>query len=152
MRLMKRIKELIFNKEVILYLVFGVLTTLVNWVAYYGFNKLLNEILLANFFAWIVAVAFAYITNKLFVFESKGVRGAALIKEIGGFIGARIFSFIIEEGGMWIVKHFGWTKLLFRVWKIDITQDLIAKILLAVIVVIMNYFFSKLLIFTKKQK
>ena len=53
---------------------------------------------------------------------------------------------------MGIVQYFGWTALIMKIWKIDVTQDLVAKIILAVIVVIMNYFFSKFIIFKKDKK
>ena len=67
---MNNIKKLI-NKEIILYVIFGVLTTIVNLIAYYLFSNIINiNYLISNAIAWIISVVFAYITNKFFVFNS----------------------------------------------------------------------------------
>ena len=101
--MMKTIKTLFIKyKELITYVIFGVLTTLVNFFAFWIFTKIFGEdlYLVNNAIAWVVGVVFAYVTNKLFVFESKSWDLKLIVKEITGFLGARIFSFLVEEGGM----------------------------------------------------
>lgn len=153
---MTKIKELIVKyKELLLYLIFGVLTTLVNFLTFWIFTKILGEeiYLLNNAIAWVVGVAFAFVTNKLFVFESKSWNIKTVGKELPEFVGARLFSFGVEEGGMWLfvdVLAFGEKSL--NLFGITLTGQIIAKLVLAVIVVILNYFFSKFIIFKKKKE
>ena len=99
MEKLKAIFKKIVNKETILYVVFGVLTTLVNFVAFKLFTMVFDKLIssqlgvhISNVLAWIFAVAFAYVTNKLFVFESKSWEGKVLAKEIPSFVAARLFS------------------------------------------------------------
>lgn len=152
---MTKIKELILKyKELLLYLVFGVLTTLVNLLTFWVFTKLLGEelYLINNAIAWVVGVIFAFITNKLFVFESKSWKSKTAGKEFVEFVGARLFSFGVEEGGLWLfVDALGFGEKSLTILGITITGQIIAKIALAVIVVILNYFFSKFIIFKKKK-
>lgn len=140
-------------KELITYVVFGVLTTLVNFVCFWLFNKILGEklYLLSNIIAWVISVIFAYVTNKLWVFESKSWKPSVIGREIPEFVGARVFSLLIEEGGLWLfVDVLNFDKFGFTLFGFDVTGKLIAKVVLAVIVVILNYIFSKLVIFKKK--
>ncbi|MBQ7117976.1 MAG: GtrA family protein [Clostridia bacterium] len=153
---MKKIFELIDKyKELILYIVFGGLTTAVNFVAFWICGKLLGEDLyyVSNAIAWFVSVVFAYITNKLFVFEAKSFTPKVLFKEISVFFSARVFSFFVEEGGLvllvWVL-NFG--EYSMNVLGFEINGQLIAKALLAVIVVLINYFVSKFAVFTKNTK
>lgn len=144
------------NKEVILYIVFGVLTTVVNLVvfticnrAFDGTNFLNSDFLsflflgkpylLSNTIAWIVAVVFAFFTNKMFVFQSKSFEMKNLLKELASFLGARVFSLIVEQIGLFILID----KVLLN--------ELVSKIILGIVVVILNYFFSKLFIFKKSK-
>ncbi len=151
---MIKIKELIVKyKELLLYLIFGVLTTLVNLATFWIFTKILGEelYLINNAIAWVIGVVFAFITNKLFVFESKGWSSKTAGKEFIEFVGARLFSFGVEEGGMWLfidVLSFG--EKSFALFGFAITGQIIAKLALAVIVVILNYIFSKFIIFKRK--
>ena len=143
------------HKELISYLFFGILTTLVNFLAFRGFSFLLGDelYLVTNIIAWIIAVIFAYLTNKLFVFESKSFAAEVLLREASEFCGARIFSLLVEEIGLWLlVDVFGMSGISICLGGFNITGQLIAKATLAVIVVIMNYFFSKLIIFANKEK
>lgn len=147
--------EKLLQYEIVSYLVFGVLTTVVNFVTYtavaylcgdgysekvlftvgsYGFKL----ILVINAIAWIVSVLFSFITNKLFVFESTSWKAGVLIKEIASFIGARIISFVVFE------------ELIFDLLTRLGMDDLIAKLAIAVFVVVFNYVASKLVIFRKK--
>lgn len=153
---MKMIKTLFIKyKELITYVVFGVLTTLVNFFAFWIFTKIFGEdlYLVNNAIAWVVGVVFAYITNKLFVFESKSWDLKVITKEITGFLGARIFSFLVEEGGMFLfVSVLGLGEKSLTLLGFTITGQFIVKILLAVIVVILNYIFSKFFIFRIKNE
>ena len=150
---MKRIKQFVAkHKGLFLYVVFGAGTTLVNFLVFTVFQALLGEglYLLSNGLAWTAAVVFAYITNKLRVFESKSWRPAVLWREIPSFLGARVLSFLIEEMGLLVLVE--WLKFSqFSLTLLDVTINgaLIAKILLAGIVVILNYFFSKRIVFKK---
>ena len=151
---MTKIKELIIKyKEMLLYLIFGVLTTLVNLLTFWIFTKILGEelYLINNAIAWVAGVVFAFVTNKLFVFESKTWKSKIAGKEFIEFVGARLFSFGVEEGGMWLfvdILAFGEKSL--TLFGITIAGQIIAKLALAVIVVILNYFFSKFIIFKRK--
>lgn len=132
------------NKETISYLVFGVLTTLINIVV---FKLAERELLLfiedkpaaltANIIAWVLSVAFAFITNKLFVFESKSMNFRLVLKELYSFVIARLLSLAFDEGFMYVAIMF--------------MDSLIAKIISNVFVVIINYVLSKFFIFKKKQ-
>lgn len=141
-------------KELILYVVFGVLTTLVNFASFKIFNLIWGEelYLLSNVLAWFISVVFAYVTNKLFVFESRSWKFGITVKEIGSFFAARVFSFLIEEAGLYVfVDLLGFDAYKIDVFGIIIGGKMISKIILSVIVVILNYFFSKLVIFKKKS-
>ncbi|QHQ61963.1 GtrA family protein [Anaerocolumna sedimenticola] len=128
------------NRETITYGIAGALTTLVNYAAYYIFcNRIGIENLIANIIAWIIAVIFAYIINDIWVFKAQmsGIQ-SEFIKVIK-FFGARLFSLIVEEAGLFLfVDILSW-------------NNLVVKAALAVIVIILNYFFSKLYIFNKRS-
>ena len=134
----KTLKGLYLNyKEIVNYLVFGVLATVVNFVSYYIFARIFKiDEVLSSGLSWFTSVLFAYITNKLFVFETK----KDLIKECISFFLARVASGILCDVGTFA--------LMIRVFNIN---DIIAKIVTQVMVVIVNYIFSKFIIF-KKQK
>ena len=126
-------------KQTILYLVFGVLSTIVNIATYAFCTRSLNiEFLISNWIAWIAAVLFAYITNKFFVFESKETNIKFLIKELSSFVSCRIVSGVIEMILMYIM---------IRLMSLN---DFIVKIITNVVVVILNFIFSKLIIFKNK--
>ncbi|MBQ3418559.1 MAG: GtrA family protein [Erysipelotrichaceae bacterium] len=136
---MKKIKELFLKyKEVISYLFFGGCTFLVSIISFYIFNKALsfNEHI-SNIISWILAVAFAFVTNKVFVFESKAKEKKTVIKELISFVTARLLTLGIEE----IILFVGCNLL-----NID---ALIVKIIAQVVVIVSNYFLSKLFIFKK---
>lgn len=141
-------------KELFMYLVFGALTTLVNFVVFMVADATLGAkaYLISNAIAWIVSVIFAYITNKLFVFASKSFALHVFAKEFLEFLLARVFSFVVEEAGMWLfVDVLAFGKFAADIFGFSISGQLIAKAILAVIVVVMNYFFSKFIIFKKKN-
>ncbi|GEA30421.1 GtrA family protein [Clostridium diolis] len=127
------------NRETISYLIFGVLTTLVDALVFFISNKVFCvEYILATVLAWILAVLFAYFTNKIWVFNSKNIKLELVIKEAFAFFIARLLSLVFT-----IV----WMFLCVEILKLD---EFIAKLLANVFVVIMNYFFSKLFIFKSR--
>lgn len=139
---MKVIIEL-FNKykSVILYLIFGVLTTLVNILSYAFFTKVINvEYLISNIISWIISVTFAFITNKVFVFESKSREKKIVLKELLLFYYYRLLSLGIEMILLYVFVD------LFNV------NDLIMKVVTNIVVIILNYFFSKFKIFKGNNK
>ena len=142
------------SAELILYLVFGVLTTLVNFVAFWLFSLVIDKglYLLTNFLAWAVAVAFAFVVNKLIVFSERSCDKKTLLFEILTFLLARVFSLIFEEVGLFVlIDLVGLGNEDIYIIGITVTGQIIPKLIVAVAVVIMNYFFSKFLIFRKKK-
>ena len=135
---MGKIGEL-FNKyrELIVYVFFGGLTTLVNWVTYGLLTGIFDSLNLsvANSIAWIISVVFAFFTNKFWVFEHKS--DEHILREFVTFFGARALSGLVEIGGF---------ALLVDLCKFN---DWVVKIAIAVFVVIFNYVLSKFLIFKK---
>ena len=138
---MEKIKEQYFKyKEIINYLVFGGLATVVNFVTYFIVARLMGiDEVLSSGISWFFSVLFAYITNKLFVFESKTDGIKAVLIEMGSFFLARIVSGILCDVGTFA--------LMVKVFNIN---DLFAKVVTQIMVVIVNYIFSKLIIFRKK--
>ena len=138
----ENIKELYFKyKEVINYLVFGVLSMIVNFASYYLFARVLNiDEVISSGLSWFCSVLFAYITNKLFVFESKTNTAKEFWKEMISFFLSRVLSGILCDVGTFalMVKVFG-------------INDMVAKIVTQVMVVIVNYILSKFFIFKKKK-
>ncbi|EGT4222139.1 GtrA family protein, partial [Clostridioides difficile] len=117
---------------------FGAFITLVNIVSYLFFTRvILFNFMVANALAWILAVLFAYVTNKFFVFESKNTNFIFLVKELLTFIGLRFISGLVEMIIMYVMVD-----LLF-------INDFLTKIATNIIVIVLNYIFSKLLIFKK---
>ncbi len=160
---MEKIKSIIkklINKETVTYLVFGVLTTVVNFGVFKAFDMIFTSAtetdltLVTNVIAWVAAVVFAYVTNKLFVFESKSWKGEVLKKEIPSFVGARLLSLGIEELGLLIfITWLGFDEFVLEIFPgFALGGKMLVKIALAVIVVVVNYIFSKFIIFSKKEK
>ena len=140
---MEKIKELYLKyKEIINYLIFGGLSTIVNFVSYLITAKVFGiDEVISSGISWFCAVLFAYITNKLFVFESKTENIKAVLIEMGSFFLARIVSGILCDVGTFA--------LMVKVFNIN---DVFAKIVTQIMVVIVNYIFSKLIIFKKKEQ
>lgn len=140
------------NREVINYLIFGILTTAVSILTFQFFGFLLGEelYLVNNILSWIISVSFAFVTNKLWVFESKKWNIGVLKTEITGFLAARLFSLLVEEVGLFLlIDLLNVGKIGFKLSGFLITGALIAKVIMQIIVVLLNYFFSKFLIFKK---
>ena len=136
---MSRIRELaMIYRGVILYIVFGAMTTFVNMAAYWlCFDVLGIPNVLSTVIAWVLAVGFAFITNKLWVFDSRSFDGKTLRHEIPAFFGARLLTGLLDVGIMYVtVDVMRWNAI---AWK------LVSNI----IVIILNYIASKLVIFRK---
>ncbi len=138
---MKFSKELLLKyKEVILYLIFGILTTLINIVTYYLCDKIGLSTAVSTVIAWVLSVLFAFITNKIFVFASKTYDLKKLFKEIISFFTMRVLTGILD--------------LVIMIVFVDILHlnGLLIKILSNIIVIILNYVFSKVLVFKNKNQ
>ncbi len=122
-------------RETINYLIVGGLTTLISIIAYNLFRYVISDITICTILSWIVAVAFAYICNRIIVFQSTSKK---YIKEITSFVCSRLFSLLVE-----IVLML----LLVNIFTIN---DRIAKIFVQIVIIILNYITSKVFVFKKK--
>ena len=154
---MKRVIQLMKKyREIISYLFWGVMTTLVSWVSYGIFALLFAKqeqelhmfgvhmsmvVLLANILSWICAVSFAFVVNKLWVFESKCWKKSVWLPELWKFISARIITGIIEIVAVPLLVGIGLHQTIFGV------EGMVAKIIVSVVVVVLNYVFGKLIVF-----
>ena len=170
--MIEKIKSLFVKyKELISYLFFGVVTTLVNWAVYAVMVRLLHIdlnnvaesdnvfmslvngaagkairlLVFANIIAWLAGVIVAFITNKIWVFESKSFRPKTVLKELWTFVAARLATGILEWFGIPLLVLIGLNQSLFGI------EGFWAKALVSVIVVVSNYVFSKLIVFKKKK-
>ena len=139
MEKIKKITKKVLTKEVILYVVFGVGTTAVNLVSFYIMNSILGwDKNISNLIAIILAVLFAYVTNKDLVFHSEAKGGKEKLMEFFRFIAGRAFTMIIEFVGGWILFQ---TEL----------PEMISKAIVTVVVIILNFFISKFFAFKSKK-
>lgn len=151
---MDKIKK-IMNRETILYIIFGVATTVVNYVVFYLlYNVLWHQrgSLSANAVAFVAAVIFAFVVNKIFVFQSKSWHMDTLKQEIPSFLAARIGSFGIEEAGLFIserILKLGGVAAL-TLGNVVLDWITIVKLALAFVVIVINYIFCKLLVFRNR--
>ena len=135
---MKRLLEKYW--DVLTYLFFGVLTTVVNYLVYLPCYNLLHwSAGLSNVLAWIVAVAFAFMTNKPFVFKSHDWSWRVVCPELSKFVGCRIGSGVLETGILLVTVD-----ILY--WNGNVM-----KLVTAVLVIILNYIGSKFLVFKKEK-
>lgn len=134
------------NREVLMYLFFGVMTTAVSFVTA-GFSKYLLEkaglgkdavSIVSTVISWICAVTFAYVTNRIWVFDSKVKGKKGIFAEMVSFYGGRLFTLFVEMGMMWL----GYSVMGINYW--------VTKIVANVVVLILNYVISKLFVFKKK--
>ena len=133
-------------KEIIEYIFWGGLTTIVNWAVYTLCVSITTmSVTVATGIAWFVSVLFAFVTNKLWVFHSKDWRPKVAGREVVLFFGSRILSGLMEMAGMWLlIDIIGWEQSLFGI------RAFAAKIIISVVVVILNYFLSRWIVFRKK--
>ena len=151
-KIIKKITALEKKCEAIRYIIIGVCTTLLNFVLFTLFNYLFAllgiekevSVTVSNLLSIILSILFAYITNKRFVFRSHCDSRRELFFEFIKFVGARGITMLIEVGGVFVM---------FNLIGIN---EMISKLVTQVIVIIGNYFISKLLVFknnpTRKEK
>ena len=146
--MISKIKDLLVRyREVILYLIFGGLTTVVDWglsfLLYYFWGEAIkaNVLLIhgANVIAWAAAVLFAFVTNRIWVFQSKKKGFLPILGELSSFAGGRVMTLLLQEA-MFVI--------FFDILGIN---EFIVKIIAAVLVIILNYVLSKLFVFRKKK-
>ena len=131
------------HKEIVNYLIVGVLTTVVSLVVYYGLTLTVLDpekavqLQAANVISWIAAVVFAYFTNRRFVFES---RSQNMLKEAAAFFAARLSTLVLDMA------------LMFLLVTLLKCNDKIAKLVVQAAVIVANYVLSKFLVFKKKEK
>jgi putative flippase GtrA len=127
------------KKEAAAYLIVGGITTLINILVYHFSGKMLGlETLAANGIAWVVSVIFAYFANDRLVFvATKGGGFSTELQKMKRFFGARVFSLLVDEAGMYLF--------------VDIlsVNNMFSKIGMNVIIVVLNYVLSKFFIFKK---
>lgn len=153
MNFIKKVISFAFSRETILYVVFGLLTTLVNLVVFKFFDVLLGSsmYLLSNSFAWIISVIFAYVTNKSFVFEKNDWKVSTIKKEFIGFTSSRVTTYFVEQAGLWFfVDMLLFSEKVFDFYIFQLSGTITAKLILGVLVVILNWVFSKFLVFKSK--
>lgn len=127
------------HREIVSYIFWGVMTTAVNYAAYFLLrNVFLVPLVAGNAAAWAVSVLFAYFVNKLFVFRSKDWAWRVALRELWQMVASRIFSLGLETDILWLFVE----KLLLN--------EFIVKLAANVLVVIVNYVLSKFIIFNKK--
>lgn len=140
---MGKIKELIkkiLNKDVILYIVFGVLTTCVNLISFYILNSIMNiEENISNLIAIPLSILFAYFTNRKWVFHTEAKGFTENFNEFCKFIAGRAFTMAVEFFGCMIL------------FKLPIPA-IVSKIMVNVVVVILNFFISKFFAFKKTEE
>ena len=126
------------NTELVAYLFAGVATTVVNYVVYFAATRLLGMgVMAGTWTAWAIAVAFGYVVNKAFVFHTHCDSMTALAKEAASFFAMRLVSLGME------------TVLMFVTVELMGLNDLVMKLIVNIVVIILNYVFSKLFIFKK---
>lgn len=137
--LVKQLFDKFVNRETIAYGIAGALTTIVNFISYEALYRVGVKNMTANALAWVIAVTFAYFVNKNQVFLSKSKDAKDEVVKVSKFFGARVVTLVVEQGGMYIFTE-----------RLNVYRWLV-KVCLAVIVIILNYLFSKLFIFRKEQ-
>lgn len=139
-KIIEKVRSAVSNREVILYLVFGVLTTAVDWVISFVLYQTEMNLHLANTIAWVGAVLFAYVTNRTWVFKSRKTGIGAIALELIAFAGGRVATLLMQEGAFVIFCD-------LLKW-----NEYAIKIAAAILVVIGNYIISKLLVFRQSRR
>ena len=145
-------------KELGLYLVFGVLTTLVSWGSYTVFVHVGIGVFWANLLSWVLAVAFAYITNKLWVFNAKSWELKVVGKELVSFLASRGITGLLEIVSVPLLERLEYDGIFYPLVrsfdlhiKILFTDGIYSKITVSFLIVVLNYIFSKLIVFKRKD-
>lgn len=150
MKSIKKFRKILrFYHQQAAYLFFGMLTTVINYgsfiwlIAVFGNQNALT----ANVISFVLATTFAYLTNKKFVFQSNVWSARQILREGLAFFSTRLFSFGIEEAGLWACIAFLSAD---KIQWFGINGTVISKIILSGISVILNYFLSKFIVFRKR--
>lgn len=144
---MKRIKELFIKyRELIMYVIIGGCTTLVNWIVYAVLTAVGVGMTVSNGAAWACAVVFAFFANKLLVFESRSFVPGTVIKEAVKFVSSRVITGLIEIFLPSVLYKAGLDMDIFGI------EGAAAKLTVSVIVIVLNYLFGKLVVFTKRDR
>ena len=142
-----KIIDKILTREIITYLFFGLCTTAVNLISYSILIRLFpGKVAPCNAASWLLAVLFAFFTNKLFVFESKSFEAKLVAKEFSTFMASRVLTGLMETFLPSLLIKAGLDMPLFG------TEGLPAKLAVGIIIIILNYLFSKLVSFRKKTE
>lgn len=163
LKLYFKVWDIFTTMEVIAYLIVGVMTTVINWITYALYLKAAggsdgasmikiiawefnSVIFAANAVAWVVAVVFAYVTNRYLVFSTRAHGFGGVFAEFWKFIGARVATGIIEIGAPTLLFAIGLDMALFGI------DGFVAKVIVSVVVIVLNYVFSKLFVFKGDKK
>lgn len=156
-------------RELILYVIFGVMTTVVGMGSYFIFLHLgglfVDEQsgafyivrLVSQVLQWVLAVLFAFFTNKKWVFRDTVSGKENILRQLGVFAGSRVVTGVMDTvislGGVWILDLCGYHSVLWEnpIYDIHFSADFIAKVVASVVVIILNYIISKLLVFKNKK-
>ena len=145
-------------REIISYLFWGVMTTLVSMLTYGLFALLFRSldaeltlfglsvsltVVLATILSWVCAVLFAFVTNKLWVFESKSWESRVALPELAKFVSSRAATGILEVVAVPLLTAIGLDQTIFGI------EGMLAKVIVTIIVIILNYVLSKLVVFRK---
>ncbi|MDF2594910.1 MAG: gtcA [Clostridia bacterium] len=123
-------------KQIIRYIIFGIMSTIINYSCYFLFTRVLDiYYVTSNLISWIVTISFAFIMNKLFVFFSMNWHLKKVVAEFILFVAGRTTSLLVE------------VVILYTTVEICFINDIIAKLTAYTVVILLNYFISKLLIF-----
>lgn len=131
-------------REMMVYLVVGVMTTAVNWAVYAACVARLG-VSVSNGIAWVIAVIFAFLANKWLVFESKTWQCKAVMREAALFVSARVVTGVLEIVLVPTLVAIGLNQTILGI------AGMVSKVLVSVLVLILNFLFSKLFIFKRKR-
>ena len=140
------------HRELVSYVFWGVMTTVVNYVTYFLLTEGLQIYYLSsNVIAWAVSVLFAYFVNKLYVFQSRNWAWRVALRELWQMAASRVFTLGLETAILWFfvdTLHFG-DAVIQLTADISIHGDAVVKLAANVVVVVVNYVLSKFIIFKK---
>ncbi|WP_432627017.1 GtrA family protein [Brotaphodocola sp.] len=139
--MIERLWKKFVNRETVSYLIFGVLTTLTDWISYWVMRRAGVDYRLSTIGSWAAAVLFAFVTNKLFVFNSWNLHPGQVWREFSSFVICRAATGL-----------FTLVAMIVMVSGLKISQDFICKIAVSVISLVLNYVLSKLFIFKDRKK
>lgn len=142
--MLRKIWDKCVNYETISYIICGVLTTAVDFGAYTFLRQIDVGVGLSQALSWLAAVLFAYVVNKLIVFRNYNLRPSYLVKEVGAFVAARVFSGVVTWILMVVMVKLGGDR--------GFLYELFCKLTSSVINMVLNYIFSKLWIFKNKPE